>query len=117
VYPPLSCINKTVAFLAAHYPQARVIFIAPKWRAQPWYRELKDRCTHVFELPANNSLHVYVDTGAGVQNIGKQTWRTCLFLLNITIDDPKRFQRALMTTPSPHRDLKSAKRAKKGAGN
>lgn len=44
VYPPLSCIGRTLYFLCTHYPLAKVAFIAPKWRAQPWFRELRDKC-------------------------------------------------------------------------
>lgn len=55
VFPPIAMLPRVSGLFLRAWPQARAIFVFPRWTSQPWYNNYMDMCEACFVLPHSGS--------------------------------------------------------------
>lgn len=91
--PPLSQVARLVKFLRDFEPYTpRCVVIAPLWRQQPWFQQLKALATTYILLP--HSPHLFTKLSTSEQRthyLSNQDWRMCAFFINFKLENSLHF--------------------------
>jgi hypothetical protein len=91
--PPFSMLGRFTNFVIYDVPRAVCIVVVPKWTGSPWYSQLYNHATKVYELPAIPHLFVRIlpqhESRSYVTN---SSWRFVVMLLNMNVELPANFR-------------------------